>query len=196
MQARTLRVFAAILVTACSAGEVTEPPRPLGTNPLSAIQDGANSGGNLDFFFLPPMVDDPAGNPNFLNNGLNVNLIPTVTITTGTTTILDAVPATFSVDHYRLNWQVPVSTTSTTYRVTINLGTTALGFADVYAAANSADLKNADNDVVALKDGRTLPIRFTIENFALCGTTSQPTCASETINTSVGGEVVIPQGGV
>ena len=200
MQARTLRVFAAVLVTACSTGDVTEPPRQLATNPLSAISDGANGGGNSDFFFLPPMVDDPSGNSLFLNNGLNASLVPTVTITTGapafTTPVLGPLPATFSVDHYRFNWAVPVSSTSTTYRVRIHLGTTSLGFADVLAAANSTDLKNADGDVVALRDGRTLPIKFTIENFALCGTTGQPTCASETIDLAVGGEVTIPQGGV
>jgi hypothetical protein len=198
MKARTFRVAALVFAAACGTGDVTDSTRPLPLNPLSAIQDGANSGGNPDFFFLPPMVDNPSGNPNFLNNGLNASLLPTVTITIppSTTPVLGPVAAPFTVDHYQYNWQVPVSSTTKTYRVTIKVGDIPLGFADVYAAANSADLKNADNDVVALKDGRTLPIKFTVENFALCGTPGQPTCASKTIDLAVGGVVSIPKGGV
>lgn len=194
MQARTLRVFVAVLVAACSGSEVTQPTRTLGTKPLSDISDGANSNGNKDFFFLPPMVDNPAGDPNFLNNGLDKTLSPMVTITKngGATTVLPSTPAPLNVDHYALNWQVPVSSTSTTYRVTITVGSTTLGFADVFASSNNTELKNADNTVVPLKDGRTLPIKFVIENCALVA----GECSSETVNLTQGGTVTIPKGGV
>lgn len=195
MEARTFRVLAAVVVTACGTGDLTEPSKPLLTTPSAAIQDGANAGGNPDFFFLPPMVDDPSGLPIFLDNGLNPNLTPTVLITAAPNYSFQATAA-FNSTHYVVNWQVPVSSTSTTYRVSVKVGTTELGFADVFAAANSSDLKNADDDQVALMDGRTLPIKFVIENFALCGTVAQPTCASETVNTAEGGTVTIPQGGV
>jgi hypothetical protein len=183
-----------VFAAACGTGDVTDSTRPLPLNPLFDIQDGANSGGNPDFFFLPPMVDNPSGNANFLNNGFNSGLAPKVTITKngGAVIVLPATSATLNVDHYSLNWQVPVSSASTTYRVTISVGSTNLGFADILASSNNAELKNADNTVVPLKDGRTLPIKFVIENCALIA----GECSSKIVNLTQGGTVTIPKGGV
>src|SRR5204863_9009530 len=38
------------------------------------------TGGNPDFFFLPPMVANPSNNPNFQAADFNPNLIPTVQV--------------------------------------------------------------------------------------------------------------------
>lgn len=199
MNRKSLAVLSmVVLVAACSGSDMTQPPRTLGIS-ASAISDGTTPGGNTDFWFLPSMVDDPSGNPLFLNNGFNASLTPTVTITRLTSpggVVLAATDAALSGEHYQLNWQVPTSSESQTYRVSIMVGTEELGYADVFASSSSAELKTAANDVVALKDGRTLPIKFVIENFALCETPGTGSCSSETVNTTEGGTVETDDGGV
>ena len=51
-------------------------------------------------------------------------------------------------------------------------------------------------EFVPLQDGRTLPIKFRIEQYALCSVPGIGPCASESVNLAVGGEVAIEDGGV
>jgi len=78
MQARLLALVAVALVMACNdARQPTSPTAP--TNPSEIILDGAH-GGNKDFFFLPPMVPLPIGNPDFELGKFNNTLRPALKI--------------------------------------------------------------------------------------------------------------------
>jgi hypothetical protein len=77
MKGRGLLALAVLsLALACEGSQSTGPTGP--SDPSKIIQDGAHSGGNKDFFFLPPMVPLPLHNPNFelgkFNNALRPSL--------------------------------------------------------------------------------------------------------------------------
>ena len=78
MKGRSLLALPALmLVLACEGNkEPTAPAVPV--DPSKIISDGAHSGGNRDFFFLPPLVPLPLGNPDFelgkFNNALQPSL--------------------------------------------------------------------------------------------------------------------------
>src|SRR5687767_7712086 len=199
MQPRRLRVFAAVLVAACSAGEVTKPNDPLIAPPSTQISDGSKAGGNPDFWFLPPTVKSPAGNPLYLDHPVNPNLFPTIEIRNAANAVIVSereVQALFGggITYWLFNWMVPLSPDGI-YRVTIRpaLGaTTVLGFADVYTSANNQDLKNVNTNLfIPIQDGRTLPIKFTIEAFALCAIPGQGPCTTEAVPFSTGGDVTV-----
>ncbi len=98
--------------------------------------------------------------------------------------------------HYHFNWKIPTSN-AVFYRVIISAGTTPLGFADVETVQNGSQLKNINTgEFVAAKDGSNAPIKFRIENHALCvpaGNYTVP-CASATINLATGGSVTTTVG--
>src|SRR3954471_13261204 len=76
MKTRLLALAVLALVMGCEgAPNATAPSTP--TDPSKIISDGAH-GGNKDFFFLPPMVPLPIGNPDFelgkFNNALKASL--------------------------------------------------------------------------------------------------------------------------
>ena len=197
-----LSVFALVVFAGCSGGDSTEPNSPAAVSPAFVISDGVR-GGNVDFFFLPPMVANPSGKPGYEAGAFNPNLKPVVTICALNTSVLSQVPAavcklnatlvkivTAQDEQYHYNWSVPNSSTDVYYRIAVTVGAKQLGFADVVTSASASELKNVDaSKFVAVKDGRTLPIKFRIEKFALCSTPGVGPCSSETINFSTGGEV-------
>jgi|SRR5690349_2688684 CARDB len=155
---------------------VTSPESPR----ISAdILDGAHGRGNTSFFFLPPMVAQPSFSGVFNPNLGPVVQICTLTVTGGGTvcdpSIAPINPGGVQVDpvgqKYQVNWNTGatnVSTTST-YRIQVFAANELLGFADVQPVINGSALKNLQTgDVIGLVDGRTLPIKFRIENGALC----------------------------
>lgn len=191
MNRRALLLPVLAFIAACQGTEPTLPNSFTPPPPDLTISDGAHSGGNPDFWFLPPMVPNPAGNPEYLNNAFQADLHPEVEITAGATVILPKTPATANGDHYHLNWKVPNSPT-TEYRVTIWVGKTAIGFADLWTSASNAELKNVNTaQYVPLKDGRTLPIKFVIEEYAFCAVAGEGPCASEVVNFATGGKVTL-----
>ncbi len=137
------------------------------------ISDGAN-GGTAGFYFLPPMVKSPSYSGTF-----NAGLSPVVEIceTTACTTL----HASFSIDegvgsemvridekneHYIVNWHTDKTGTEVgqTYRIRISVAGTVLGHADVQIVSNGKDAKSiTDSGGIALVVGRTLPIKFRIE---------------------------------
>ena len=75
--------------------------------------------------------------------------------------------------HYQVQWKTRESNLDVTkyYRIKILVegSTTPLGFADIDPMDNKSHLKNArTGEVIALIDDSTLPIKFRIENSALC----------------------------
>src|SRR5262245_47222818 len=79
MRCRALLFLGLISLAACQGSETTQPGEvPLGT-PAFLISDGGHAGGNPDFFFLSPIVDNPSGSTNY-GDPFNGNLQPTVKI--------------------------------------------------------------------------------------------------------------------
>lgn len=176
-----------LLLVACEQDELPTE-LPLSPDPAAVISDGAR-GGNPDFFFLPPLVPDPTGHENWDDGGFNPNYSPEVricpghptescdgagavarfTMTQGTGS--EVVRVSRDDEHYIVNWDtgnVPDDTREYSIRVLVNGA--ELGFVDIILGSNR-DLKEMRNsktgDVVPLKDGRTVPIKFRIE-YTLC----------------------------
>ncbi|HEY3220945.1 MAG TPA: Ig-like domain-containing protein [Gemmatimonadales bacterium] len=198
----TLTAGAVALVCACRS-DSTNPP--IG-RPLASFSDGAHSG-NPDFFFLPPIFKDPSSNPNFSPGEFNAGvrpsveicelalLVPPATTRSCGATIKTFAPADVSLDAtnqlYQVNWNTTDShlDVAKEYRIRVLLGTTELGYTDVDPVASATGLKRVDTgEFIGLVDGRTLPIKFRIENGAAC---NGGDCDSKTIDLSQGGFVVL-----
>lgn len=208
MRRRVPLYLTLISLSACNGDRVVQPDATP-TNPTTAISDATHGaiGGNPDFFFLPPMVGNPSGSPKWDAGAFNPDLRPTVEIcasaatteaavgTAPCTPVLPSYTATVDAgaEQYQVNWKVPSSSTIF-YRVAVKVGTKVLGFADVETGANGSQLKNVSTgDFIPLVDGRTLPIKFRIERYALCEIPGDPNkpCASKSVDLSIGGTVSI-----
>lgn len=214
MRRRVLFCFVLALASGCRGGDAARPIADPHAPPSHSISDATHSLGNPDFFFLPPMVSNPSSSPNWDPGAFNGNLHPTVTVCSlpGTITsagsITPSTPCDATVftgtavvsladELYQLNWQVPNSST-TFYRIRVSVGATTLGWADVETASNMSQLKNVNTgEFVPLNDGRTLPIKFRIERYALCAVPGVGPCASASVDLSSGGTVstVLQTGG-
>lgn len=199
---RTLAAGALLVVCACTSDTLNAP---LG-RPFASFSDGAHSG-NPDFFFLPPLFKSPVNDPNFSPNAFNASVRPTVeicelanvivppaTIRACATTVktFGASEVTLSTTDqlYQVNWNTSLTNLVLTkeYRIRVLLGSVELGFVDVDPVVSGSQLKNVETgEFVGLVDGRTLPIKFRIENGAAC---FGGLCNSKTINLAQGGFVV------
>lgn len=150
------------IVAAC-ADDATLGPT---SQPLASISDAMHDEGNPHFFFLPPMVSQPTFEGVF-----DGSLTPVVHISENGETLVDLI-ATVSLDdeHYHANWhtrELDLDATKT-YRITVLAEQTTLGFADVDVVSSGNELKHvATGEYIPLKDGRTLPIMFRIEEGAI-----------------------------
>lgn len=177
MHRPTLALVSLLVLGACA--EADRPFEPALDAPAFALVDGSTTG-NEAFFFLPPMVPDPS--PAGVFDG---SLEPEVVICAVAAGSCDGVVAHFTVDtgpgsetvrvdadaeHYIVNWHTDDHDLdpAVTYRITVWVGLQALGYADVDVVRSGKELKNVDTgEFIALKDGRTLPIKFRIEEGAL-----------------------------
>src|SRR2546428_11217269 len=206
----SLAAGAVLLVCACT-GDSLNPPR--GQTIQASLSDGAHSG-NPDFFFLPPIFGSPVNNPNFEPNAFNANVRPTVeicelaTLPVPPATTRACVPGTpfktfgtsaVTLDagsqQYRVSWdpKAPSLTLTKEYRIRVLLGTHELGHVDVDPVMTSSALKNVvTGDFIGLVDGRTLPIKFRVENGAACDGAD---CDSKTIDLTQGGSVGLATSG-
>ncbi len=185
MRRRVLLCLTLITMSACNGDQVVQPTA-IPTSPTNAISDATHSAAgfasNPDFFFLPPMVKNASGSPAWNDGAFNANLHPTVEICASAATteaaiasatctpVPPALSATVNVadELYQVNWKVP-SSSVVFFRIAVKVGTKTLGFADVAAGANAAEVKNlGSGEYIPLVDGRTLPIKFRIERYALC----------------------------
>lgn len=187
---RTLAILTlALAFLAGCSDESRQPLAPAGapTPPSFDIADGAH-GGNGHFYFLPPMVPAPSYSGTFdgslepwveicvwstVAHSCGANL-ETFTMTTGSGS--ERVRVNPTDELYIVNWHTgyiledfPLGADEV-YRIRVLVGMRELGHADVQVAASMRDLKTVDRDeFVPLKDGRTLPIKFRIEEGALAG---------------------------
>ena len=196
-----LAVFAIGLLVACSDDRPTTSPGRLSAD----FSDGRSETGNKHFFFLPPLVSRPAFSGTF-----NPALRPVVEICELNVTakpffcasggqVIHPGPAQLdaSGQQYLVNWDTrqPAIDTSKFYRILVRgaAGGDSLGFADLDPVANGSKLKNVNtNEYIGLVDGRTLPIRFRVEQgaFLPAGCTD---CGEATIS-ATGGIVLASSG--
>jgi hypothetical protein len=150
--------------------------------PLLEIKDAVHSSGNPHFFFLPPLVPDPSVH---FTAAFDDTLAPEVVICTvdgidctGTlaTYTTETGPGSETVrvmpeeEHYLVNWHTDefALDVGQTYRIRVAVLGTEVGHADVDVVGSGSDLRNVEtNEYIALKDGRTLPIKFRIEDGAV-----------------------------
>ena len=148
-----------------------------------AINDAAHGGDGERFYFLPPLVPNPGVSGVF--DGSVSPVVEIVTLSSDGTYDPDDPTAHIAVftmgegsgyikmgledEHYAVNWHTKNYELyiDLTYRIRILLDTEELGFADVVVVNSGQDIKTADSDETkALKNGRTIPIKFRIEEAA------------------------------
>ena len=134
------------------------------------------------FYFLAPMVKDSEYSGTF-----DAGLSPVVEICE--TTACATIHESFDMDgegservrldeedeHYIVNWHTDQTGTEVgqTYRIRVSVAGTVLAHADIQMAENGRDAKNiTDDEAIALVDGRTLPIKFRVEEGAVYVTDS------------------------
>lgn len=183
---RVSRLSFLALAVACTGEDL---PTAFAGDPAPApsliIWDGAN-GGNDRFYFLPPLVAEPATTGVF-----DASQSPEVKICAWSGSACGAEVAAFSMtggsggevirlsaadEQYVVNWHTDLSglTIGDTYRINVLVGSQVLGYADV-VPMGTGKAKNAITDEeIALKDGSTLPIKFRIEEGAVLTEIPEP----------------------
>jgi hypothetical protein len=152
-----------------------------GSGSASRISDGAHSGGNEHFYFLPPLVASPGPAGVFdgtLSPRLEICLLaegneeceagisPIAIFTTEEGSGSETVRVNLESELYIANWHTDQYTleVSRQYRILVFVGDQLLGYADVLVANSNKDLKDANTqEVIPLLDGKTLPIKVRIE---------------------------------
>jgi hypothetical protein len=164
-----VRATALIVVAACS-NDAGNPLAP-GGEPLKAISDAAHAGAVPGFYFLPPMVTQPAYSGTF-----DAGVSPRVEICELAGNACAAVLVEYTLssglslnagaENYQANWPTQQFDLDVEkhYRISVYAGAVRLGFADVDVVGSGKDLKNVQTqEFIPLLDGRTLPIKFRIE---------------------------------
>jgi hypothetical protein len=182
---RWLATASLLIATSCLSGDRTSPSEPEVSLrlPESLISDGAHSNGTPGFFFLPPLVSRPQATGDLDTDVAFVNPIiaicdvtdrpdvacgaPGGTAAVRTFTLTSDPAITIDGDKYTVNWDTGDEgfVAGHLYRVHVfaGPGRRDLGFADVLLTTKPGQVKNHDGEIVALNDGRTLPIHFRIE---------------------------------
>ena len=193
------------LLAAC--GEPVSPPGTPARAPALSIQDGAHGGGNPGFFFLAPLVSSPSGNSEYGDAAFAVvspvvricrlSADPSLGPTTCAVEIVSfsgtQVRVSVTDRQYSVNWDTKATNLSTTsfYRMSVYVGTQMLGFADVDPITPQEMRNPKSGETITLLDGRTLPIKFTIEEDGLCVGAGECTIVRITND---GGSFVLPSG--
>ena len=209
--------FWALLATftvACQ--DAVLPTDPFVGDPSFVVLDGANNEGNPRFFFLPPLAlaQEFIG---VLDTDLEVQVefcdlgdieepddddqdevtFADLTVDTPCIGALRPLgPATFTGDHYQLDWRAPEEGT---FRLFARVGATALGLVDVQIdddeVRGSAGVFWIDDEDDEDDDNGTIPVRFRIEEGALCATPipdeelGMRECTAQSVEASEGASV-------
>lgn len=179
-------VASSILLVACG-----QNPTALPDSPSPSILDGAHDG-NDNFYFLPPMAPKSRHSGTF-----DGSQSPEVQVCAWDGTTCAVTLAVFTTDagygsetirvngsdgHYVVNWhtgeildEYPLAP-GETYRVRVLLEGHELGHADLAVVTRARDARGVDrSEFIPVVDGRTLPIKFRIEEGAVTeGEISQP----------------------
>jgi hypothetical protein len=178
---RFLTVIVAAAVAACS-----DTPLPLASSnrPFAEIVDAAHGGGTGSFYllyFLPPLVENPGTGVNLTNISPAVDIcawkgtactgellahFTTSLETTTTSQPGNSETVRLSQEGAIVNWHTDAFNLAIdgTYRIRVIAGGEELGHADVDVVGSGKDLKNVNTGAfIGLVDGRTLPIKFRIQ---------------------------------
>lgn len=177
-KSRLMLCVIASFASACVSSDLSVQPNP--AKPEFHIHDAEHNAGNLHFFFLPPMVSQPAFSGTF-----DGSLEPTVDICewTGEACVLpllaqftttgpgsETVQVVPTEELYTVNWHTNQFSLdpAKSYRIRVVVAGAELGHADVDVVASGRELKNVNTgEYIPLEDGRTLPIKFRIEQGAV-----------------------------
>ena len=180
-------VLCVSFLVACQDQQPTEPLD--GTSISLNMSDGATNGPIADFFFLPPLVDNPSGNPAFDEGEFNEFLAPFVLICQLVggdcgVYIDDAfepedlpMEPDPSKDLYKVGWQTRGFDLidRETYRIEVwvgdvTLATNRLGFRDVKPLANpsTASCFTGPLTTCQINNGSNVPIKVWIGADAFC----------------------------
>jgi hypothetical protein len=166
----------AALVAAAACSEPTAPARaPVGA-PLATISDASHGGGPSHFYFLPPVVKQPASFGGTFDAALSPTVVvcqlsgPTCGATVATFTTAGSGPSTVKLDaageKYKVNFQTQLYSLSPsqTYRISVYSGSVLLGYSDLKVVSSGGDVKSVDQNAYAVvKNGSNLSIAFRIE---------------------------------
>lgn len=162
MRFRPVPLIVALALAACVEAPTSAPS----DIPTLAISDGTHGGGNAHFYFLPPMVS-----AQYYTGAFDGSLAPVVRITEAGAALVDLTPGANVADEtYHVNWHTRDFNLDPArpYRISVLVGSYELGYADVDVVATGRELRNVNsNDFVPLLNGRTLPIKFRIEQGAI-----------------------------
>jgi alpha-tubulin suppressor-like RCC1 family protein len=189
---RSLLVVCSLSALACDP-DVTGIPQ--GVAPALEILDGAHLG-ETHFFFLPPIVPQPV-----FAGVTDAALSPEVRVCEWDGIACGAVVAAFSMtdgtasevirydavaEHYLVNWHTDrcawgacALDPDQDYRLRVLVGSLELGHADVDVVSSGRELRNVQtNEYIGLLNGRTLPVKFRIEQGIVGGVTVSPSAAT------------------
>lgn len=200
MAARVVSSLAlAALVFACQ-----DSPNGAPVGPTLAISDGATSG-NPDFFFSPPLSDNPSSSPNYEPGTSNPNLMPVARICRlASGECVEDVPPTgglamtySSGETYSVNWKTSDSQLDPNelYRISVFPDAAAghaLGYRDV-DPENGPPVANCTSLTAFCKinNGSNIPIKVRIESGALCDPPGAKTCATRTFDLGRSGSLTL-----
>jgi hypothetical protein len=153
------------------------------SRPNAQISDAAHDASVTGFFFLAPIVAQPKSSMFGTfdpTQTVTVSICPLANATTsdaacaGAPATLEAVSIGTDVNgnHYHTNWRTELFAAGQYYRIFVERGTPGAitgrwGFADVYLSATGRDFREINRtEFTPLLDGRTLPIKFRIEEGA------------------------------
>jgi len=198
-------IAAGVLAVSCGGdSKVTGPSVPQSSY---LISDAAHGGAVASFYFLPPMVPEPDYNGSFASS-LDVAVTICALDPGGVgcaTPQPDGFPLTYDMttgpgsetvrvdpenELYIVNWHTDqfALEDGTFYRISVWLDGRQLGFVDVDVVSSGGQLKNvATDEYIALKDGRTLPIKFRVES-------APPVAASDAYAMNTGETLDVPAG--
>jgi len=176
----TVSISAIFLLCACESVPTRFSAMETGT--AASISDAAHGEGAAGFYFLPPMVPAPTYSGVFV---ADVSPIVDICEWTGDECIPVQPAIRFAMDggtgsesirldnedeFYIVNWHTERYSLSSekTYRIRVIVADRVLGYADVDVVESGKALKNVDTgEYVPLRNGRTIPIKFRIEEESL-----------------------------
>jgi hypothetical protein len=183
MKRRALLALPLLAALGCMDTGPSTGPGGLSEQLGALLSDGSTDGEFQGFLFLPPLVGSPDKGGQSPIPGLAPHAEVCLLDTSGSEWVCEAGPAfrtfgpsaiAYDGDHYKVEWDTKdpahgeILTSDPngiqfTYRLTVFLGSLQLGFVDLQFGSNGGTAKNlSTNDVVGLKDGRTVPVNFFI----------------------------------
>ena len=206
----TTRLSFALAGTLLLAGCLDQPasPRPLRLDARAAqvISDAGHSAGNQHFFFLPPLVSSAAFSGEFDRDAAPTvricewagscirTLVEFATVEIEESEALDDKGIKVKRESYVAKWKTrdyALSSTAT-YRISVLVAGTELGFADVDVVPSQGAARNVNtNEYIPLVEDQTLRIPFRIEK----GAVFKVGAAGGTLSTADGNaSLVVPPG--